>query len=266
MKVKFYSAIFTLLLLVAPLSHAVLPLPDTLKDFTSVEGQKYLEKSLEHSRHEKKINSALKLLSNFTTQDTQTFCGVASLVTILNSSNLDKPLDTEHSKLNPPPPEPPQPMYYFTQHDFFKPEVEKIWPREKVEKNGLTLDQLAKIANDGFGLPTKAYHAVKGTRDPNEIGSASQLKKVLIEALSNNQFVIVNFLRNGMSPGMGGGHHSPLAAYDGGDRFLILDVARYKYPSYWVKTEDLWNGINTPDGDTKPEINRGILVLSNKSN
>jgi hypothetical protein len=62
-----------------------------------------------------------------------------------------------------------------------------------------------------------------------------------------NNHVLINYLRKEMGQKIGG-HISPLAAYhQGSDRFLILDVARYKYPPVWVKTEDLWRSLNTVD-------------------
>ena len=43
---------------------------------------------------------------------------------------------------------------------------------------------------------------------------------------------------------MGEGHFSPLGAYDSKtDSFLLMDVARYKYPPVWVKTSQLYNSI-----------------------
>lgn len=41
------------------------------------------------------------------------------------------------------------------------------------------------------------------------------------------------------------------------DRFLLLDVARYKYSSYWVKSKDLWSAVNTMDGASY----RGFVVI-----
>ena len=59
--------------------------------------------------------------------------------------------------------------------------------------------------------------------------------------------MIVNYLRKALGE-QKGGHISPLAAYDAKtDRFLILDVARYKYPPVWVKTADMFAAMNTPD-------------------
>lgn len=248
MKIPLRSVIFALLLLVTPLTYAVLDLPTHLIDLSSEEGQKSLENSLEKPLKNSQENgwkkehqaNTLKLLSNFTTQNTTTYCGVASLVMILNSSNLKKPDDPLH-----------EPFHYFTQDNFFDARIEAIVPAHVVKNSGITLDQLARIAG-GFGLEARARHA-------NEIGSSKLMRKDLVNALSEHKFVIVNFSRDGLGQ-VGGGHHSPLAAYDKKhDRFLLLDVARYKYPAYWVSTKDLWNAVNTTDSDAKAK--RGILVL-----
>jgi hypothetical protein len=59
-----------------------------------------------------------------------------------------------------------------------------------------------------------------------------------------------------------GGHISPLAAYDeDSDRFLILDVSRYKYPPVWVETEALFAAMHTPDSDNDNK-SRGFIVVS----
>ena len=255
MKLKLHSAIFYLLLTITPLIHAVEPLPSKLVDwdFTSAKGQYLLKDNLEKQRKKKDASNTLNLLSHFTTQKTTTYCGVASLVMVLNSSNLPKPEDPLH-----------EPYHYFTQDNFFNEKVKAIIPAEGengVEKNGITLDELARIANEGFNLNAKAFHAdYFYSADKSE--PLKKFRKKLRYAISNNQFVIVNFLRNEISKDMGFGHHSPLAAYDkDSDRFLLLDVARYKYPSYWVETKDLWKAINTKDDTSK--LMRGILVMTN---
>lgn len=57
--------------------------------------------------------------------------------------------------------------------------------------------------------------------------------------------MLVNYRRSALNQ-PGGGHISPIAAYhQKSDRFLILDVAAYKYPPTWVSTKELWNGINS---------------------
>jgi hypothetical protein len=58
-----------------------------------------------------------------------------------------------------------------------------------------------------------------------------------------------------------GGHISPVAAYnEQTDRFLILDVSRYKYPPIWVKAEELWKATATLDSVSGKT--RGFLLVS----
>jgi hypothetical protein len=64
-----------------------------------------------------------------------------------------------------------------------------------------------------------------------------------------------------------GGHISPLAAYDAkSDRFLVLDVARYKYPPVWVRTADLFGAMNTVDKDNNGKTRGFVLVSAAPSN
>jgi len=73
--------------------------------------------------------------------------------------------------------------------------------------------------------------------------------------------VIVNYLRKAIGQERGG-HISPLAAYDAkADRFLILDVARYKYPPVWVKTSEIFDAMNTTDSDNDNKT-RGYVLVS----
>jgi hypothetical protein len=52
-----------------------------------------------------------------------------------------------------------------------------------------------------------------------------------------------------------------LAAYDEGtDRFLVLDVSRYKYPPVWVKAADLYSAMDTTDADNKGH-RRGYVLI-----
>ena len=67
-----------------------------------------------------------------------------------------------------------------------------------------------------------------------------------------------------LGSGEKGGHISPLAAFDAeSDRFLILDVARYKYPPVWVKTVELFAAMNTTDSDNENKT-RGYVLVAKK--
>jgi len=76
-----------------------------------------------------------------------------------------------------------------------------------------------------------------------------------------DHFAIVNYLRMVIGQERGG-HISPLAAYDAElDRFLILDVARYKYQPVWVSASDLFSAMNTPDADNGNK-KRGFVLIT----
>ena len=62
------------------------------------------------------------------------------------------------------------------------------------------------------------------------------------------------------------GHISPLAAYDADtDRFLILDVSRFKYPPVWVGTAELFTAMNTTDPNNEPRSRRRSKRVCEKS-
>jgi uncharacterized protein YqkB len=207
---------------------AVEPLPENLIQLDSKQGTVMLKESANQD--------TVKMLAHFTTQDTVTYCGVASAVMVLNSIGIVAPVDPAYA-----------PYTYFTQDNFFNDNM-TIKP-ENVKQNGMTLSEMAQAIST-YGVKATAYPANELTQD--------EFKKMATKALSHGEFVTVNFLRTALQE-VGGGHHSPLAAYDKKtDSFLLLDVARYKYPAYWVKTEDLWNAINTMDGANS----RGFIVIS----
>jgi hypothetical protein len=180
----------------------------------------------------------------FLSQETQTFCGVASSTMALNAlvSKKERPLVPEWS-----------PYCLFAQSVFFTAEVEKIAPRNGVLANGMTLQQLG----DALGtFPVKV--GVSHASDKSE----EDFRKDATEALRGSaSYLIVNYLRTSVGQ-VGGGHFSPIAAYhEKSDSFLVYDVARYKYPPSWANTTDLWNAMNTTDSDSGKT--RGYLVVTN---
>ena len=217
-------------LCVAQILFAVEKLPANLLSLESREGAVLLQQDLHQN--------TTGLFAHFTTQQTVTYCGVASAVMVLNAMGVAAPVDPTYT-----------PYTYFTQANFFNDKVSAIIPAKAVSKSGMTLSQLAH-AMETYGVKATPFFANKM--------DIKAFRKMATQALSQDQYVTVNFLRTALGQ-QGGGHHSPLAAYDEkADRFLLLDVARYKYPAYWVKTDDLWNAINTMDG----ELSRGLIIIS----
>lgn len=164
-----------------------------------------------------------------TTEEVETFCGPASIASVLNS------LPTKNRPVTPQ----FAPYQFFTQDSLFKASTEKIFPKEKVMKEGLTLDQLRQYLDAWDANPTAYYGSAL---------TASQLRNLIKSSLSNpQQRLIVNFNRQDVGQ-VGHGHFSPIGAYNSTtDSILILDVAKYKYPPSWVKTSDLLSAIQSID-------------------
>ncbi|KAK1747530.1 hypothetical protein QTG54_001493 [Skeletonema marinoi] len=56
---------------------------------------------------------------------------------------------------------------------------------------------------------------------------------------------MINYHRQGLGQ-VGGGHFSPLGSYHPPtDSFLIMDVAKYKYPPVWVGAATLFSSLST---------------------
>lgn len=187
-----------------------------------------------------KENYFWPLSLQFVSEENLTYCGIASSVMVLNALNIPAPLYNTHG-----------PYHLFTQDNFFTPNVEKILSDSQVKKHGISLDQLAKVLAT-FPVQVTTIHADKINAD--------QFREIARKAIHNNQYIIVNFARAGLGE-QGYGHLSPLAAYDAqSDRFLMLDVARYRYPSVWVKTQNLWAAMHSVDKDARAY--RVFLIVS----
>jgi hypothetical protein len=189
-------------------------------------------------------NDFFPLSTQFITQTNQAYCGVASIVMVLNSLKI-------------PAPEAPQykPFRVFTQDNFFSNEKTRtVVNPEVVSRQGMTLNQLGGFLAS-YNVQVQVYHAGDTNLEEFRKLAAKNLKEP-------GNFVIINYLRKEIGQERGG-HISPLAAYNQAtDRFLIMDVSRYKYPPVWVKTADLWKAMNTIDSTAGKT--RGFVFVSKK--
>jgi Phytochelatin synthase len=147
-----------------------------------------------------------------------------------------------------------EPYRTFTQDNVLDARTDKVLPRETLARQGMTLDQIGGIL---------ALEPVKAEVHHASDSSVEEFRKLASDYLrESSHFVIVNYLRKALGEERGG-HISPLAAYDAKtDRFLILDVARYKYPPVWVKTADMFAAMNTPDAANDYKSRGFVLVTA----
>jgi hypothetical protein len=214
-----------------------LPLPDTLIDLRSDAGETLL--------HDSEATAAFTpLVSNFITQKTQSYCGVASMVMVLNALQLPAPVVPEYD-----------PYRTFTQDNLLDAASEAIRPQATILERGMTLDQLGAILD---------LHAIAKVDHAEDTTLEDFRDKARAALSTDGQFVIVNYLRSAIGQEKFG-HISPLGAYDADtDRFLILDVSRYKYPPVWVEASVLFAAMNTPDSDNDNR-SRGFVRVRPRS-
>jgi hypothetical protein len=221
-------------LLTATVHAQTLPLPDNLIDLRSDQGEQLLHDSVA-------FEAFIPLAANFVTQKTQAYCGVASMVMVLNAMQLPAPAVPEYD-----------PYHTYTQDNLLNEQTDRILPREVLAKQGMTLDQLGGILA-AQPVAVEVHHAADATLDSFRASARDYLGK-------EGRFVIINYLRKAIGQERGG-HISPLAAYDAEtDRFLILDVSRYKYPPVWVTAAALFDAMNTVDADNENRTRGYVLV------
>ncbi len=227
--------LFALCLAASGAMAETLPLPAGLTDFISPDGEKFLFES-------NALEAYFPLSIHFVTQRTQAYCGVASMVMVLNALNVPAPSTPAY-----------QPYRTFTQDNLLDDRTDAVLPRDVLARQGMTLDQLGALLAL-HPVAVEVHHAADGGLDAFRAEASAALA-------SGDRFVIVNYLRKALGQQIGG-HISPLAAYDQkADRFLILDVARYKYPPVWVKASDLFDAMNTADPSNVGKT-RGYVVVA----
>ena len=216
--------------------YAQLPVSNNLITFDSDMGQKLF--------HESQYKQSYWRLSEFfVSEKGLTWCAIASDVMALNALAVIPPVSVEHYPYN-----------IFTQDDFFGADQLQITTPANVYNSGVTLDDNAKLLLS-YGLKISTRHVDKSI-------SIEKFRKEAISAVSStDKIILINFCREVIGE-VGCGHFSPLAAYNQSvDKFLMLDVARYKYPPVWISTKELYQSMS--EGlDSLSNMNRGYLIIS----
>lgn len=185
----------------------------------------------------------LPLVSRFETQQNLAYCGPASCVMILNALQIEAPETASYGSFR-----------FFTQSNLFTEDVEKVISASTVRRQGMTLDELAGVLA-ASGVIAEAIRAGATSLDVFRTKANVWIRK-------DDAFVLVNYLRSTIGQRKGG-HISPIAAYDAAsDRYLILDVSRYKYPPVWVGAADLFEAMNTTDSTSGKS--RGFVLVSKR--
>ena len=201
--------------------------PQSFVWFSSPDGRKILTRSISVGSAE----SYFPLSEQFLTQATPPSCGPATLAMVLNSLRID-PGRVWRS-----------PWRWFTE--------EMLLSCVPTGPEGTTMEHFALMAECN-GATAQTFYGSRASEDMFR----SLVRQVTAQ---DGQRLVVCFDREGLGQ-TGTGHYSPIAAYDKDtDMVLVLDVARFKYPPYWVPVKDLFNAMKTEDPCTGRS--RGFFVV-----
>jgi glutathione gamma-glutamylcysteinyltransferase len=116
---------------------------------------------------------------------------------------------------------------------------------DKVRAIGLSFREFESLAGC-HGVNIKSYPVDKSRAvvEGDESAAGMSYFRATVDSLCSNPkadtFLVVNFCRQKLGQ-TGSGHFSPIGGYHKElDLVLVLDVARFKYPPFWVPLKDLW--------------------------
>lgn len=176
-----------------------------------------------------------KLVETFHTQAEPAFCGLGTLVNILNALEVD-----------------PGTVWKGVWRWYSEEMLDCCLPLAEIESSGTTFDDFICLARCQ-GLCTEATRA--------ESSSIDAFRAVVLEASRRDDVALaVSYSRRALGQ-TGDGHFSPIGGYHAtSDKVLILDVARFKLPPHWVPLASLWEAMLPKDSVTGKS--RGFAIIS----
>lgn len=202
-------------------------------------------------------NDFFLISSGLDAQINQAYCGVAAAVGILNSLRFIKSTDSD-SGVDIPTDPVYKPYPYATQEDVFDVCTEQTVISHTgggqgidgilTPPYGLSLSQVEALLNCHLQSTKGSSWTVTAQNVDDTHQTVAKMKFDLKNALMDtNSRVLVNYDRSKIGQN-GSGHWAPVGSYsDTMDAFLLLEVAKYKYPSVWVPSERLFDGMSTTD-------------------
>lgn len=207
------------------------PLPEGQIAFASPEGKRLFREALAAGHME----GWFALAEQFHTQADPAFCGLGTLVVVLNALEID-----------------PGRIWKGPWRWYGEDLLDCCLPLDQVQQKGITIDELACLARCN-GATATTVRADSG--DVDALRAAIRAAT----AAARGPVLVAGYARSALGQ-TGSGHFSPIAGYHPErDLALILDVARFKYPPHWVPLPLLWRAMTGQDPATGKA--RGWIVL-----
>jgi glutathione gamma-glutamylcysteinyltransferase len=207
-------------------------LPAELVEFASPEGRVLFREALAAGTME----GYFALAEQFHTQSEPSFCGLGTLVIVLNALAID-----------------PGRAWRGPWRWFGEELLDCCRPLDVVKEKGITFAQLVCLARCN-GAHVEARRASESTLE--QFRDAVRRASVT----SGEPHLVVSYTRSALGQ-TGEGHFSPIGGFHAArDLVLVLDVARFKYPPHWVPVQKLWEAMLPLDPATGKS--RGFFELT----
>lgn len=224
-------------------------IPKFLIPFASEKGKSLFQQAL----NEGNMQNFFELSEQYVTQARPEDCAVSSLVMVLNSLGIDPGKKWKG------------PWRWFSEDLLYCVDQ---------DKNGFSLHEFLRLAhcnkafamgfytNTGFDVPTENYVCGEHTAKLfyRNVSIETFRTAVVATCRQTKFYMAANYSRKVLQQS-GDGHYSPIAGYnEANDMCLILDVARFKYPAYWLPLSLTYEALERPDPESKKS--RGFVCVS----
>jgi glutathione gamma-glutamylcysteinyltransferase len=213
-------------------------MPVRLTALNSAEGRRRLLDCLAQNT----ASPYIPLTEHWTNQSHPALCGVTTLLCVLNASAVDPGVRWRGG------------WRYFGDEAVLLRQCPCLSAAD-LHSTGMTCDQFQRMAvcqglRSVFKRPAAAT-ARDGGGDRFTVDDFRRdVASVATQSEGSARQLVVSFDRSSLGQ-TGIGHFSPIAAYhSASDSCLVLDVARFKYPPYWVSVEDLYAAMLPADEAT----------------
>jgi len=225
------------------------PLPPSCVDWQSPKGRLLFAQALAAGTME----CYFPLAAQFVTQGEPAYCGPATLAQVLNALNID-----------------PGRVWKGPWRWYVDSMLDSCVSPKVMQTEGISLSSFVCLARCNGTAATflrppplpNAFADSSFFESEPVTSSLSKFRDALrISARSQSgPFVVAAYAREALGQ-TGIGHYSPIGGYhEELDMVLLLDVARFKYPPYWVSVKDLHKAMMSIDSATG--LPRGYVTIN----
>ena len=220
------------------------PLPTSLVALSSITGKKLFKQALDLGGME----TFFPLAEQFITQSEPSFCSLTSLAMVLNALNHD-PGKTWKG------------VWRWISEETLQCEFPDTCGHSlsRVKTMGMNFSEFESLARCHDAVISSRRASAGTERELNINIFRNHIKEISCSNMAKS-FIVCNFSRSTLDQ-TGDGHFSPIGGYHlEKDLILIMDVARFKYPPFWVSVDKLWDAMSQKDAATGDH--RGYFIIS----